>query len=731
MYLKNRWVILFVLIAHNPAIFAQTHVFAELKGAPLNIKGWNLTGIAKVGNILDANNSELILTRVDRFNTSGAAFFNKPLNFEKCNRWIAEFEFRIFDGSNADGLALCFLERAPTSSGGGGGIGIPREKGLKICFDTHRNCLPYPTPVVELRWGVGYSECWSQPTSSTIPALRSSNYNKARVIYDKGNIAVYLNGQLVVSGFQAFNFNGYFGFTSATGEASDNHSIKNVTIYTDMPEPPAAAGSSQTICSGTLLELGTGSNPSYSYSWTPPANLSSDNISNPIFNATNSTNNPNTFKYYVKTTLAAGNSCSSTDSVTITVLPEPSVHISASATTICSGSVVNFKATLNNVSSPLFQWKKNGVDVKGNDSIYMDKTLVNGDIVSCKITSNVSCPGLTGITSNAITVTVIENVEPTISISESADNICDRTTKTFLASATNTGTSPVYQWQKNGQIVGGSTNIYSATSLNDSDIIRCSVTSNAVCLSKPTALSNDFQVVVAPDLTVTLNKDSTMCDNNGRELDAGNFKSYVWNNGSTNKSIIVKELGKYYVTVTDDKGCKASDTTTINKILPSPANFLPADTSICNYGSLVVKPISSFNTYLWNTGDKTSPVSIEKAGTYWLKVIAQNGCVGTDSVIVRAKECMEGIYVPTAFTPNADGKNDILKPLVFANVLTFKFVVYNRFGEKIFETDQVGRGWDGTTKGVRMGSNVFVWACSYQSVDAKPTYLKGTVMLLR
>jgi len=218
---------------------AQTYTFAQINGSPANTTGWNLQGQAGVGNILFTDNSEIILCPAVG-GSNGAVFFNQPINFSICNKWVAEFDFRMFDGSGADGIAFCFLDVPPAGFVSGGGIGIPGSaNGLKVCFDQFPNCTGdiSEMPKIEIRWGIGYDECWSQPTLSnsggSLDFIRSAVYNRARIVYDAGAIEVFVNDSLYLTGFQTFNFTGYMGFTSSTGAFTDNHSIRNVVIYTE------------------------------------------------------------------------------------------------------------------------------------------------------------------------------------------------------------------------------------------------------------------------------------------------------------------------------------------------------------------------------------------------------------------------------------------------------------------------------------------------------------------
>jgi hypothetical protein len=95
---------------------AQTLVFAQLTGTPnMNTAGWNLTGAAATGDTggdVNFDPDELILTN-NVGNSSGAIFYNQPIDLGTCYQWNVEFDFRMFDGNSADGIAFFFLYVPP------------------------------------------------------------------------------------------------------------------------------------------------------------------------------------------------------------------------------------------------------------------------------------------------------------------------------------------------------------------------------------------------------------------------------------------------------------------------------------------------------------------------------------------------------------------------------------------------------------------------------------------
>src|ERR1700730_1311193 len=99
--------LLSLIIGSGRTAMGQTYVFAQLTGSPMNTTGGNLVGDAQVTNIIGSGATELMLTRSANFD-AGAAFFAQPINLSFCNKWIVEFDFRMYDGTGADGIAFCF-----------------------------------------------------------------------------------------------------------------------------------------------------------------------------------------------------------------------------------------------------------------------------------------------------------------------------------------------------------------------------------------------------------------------------------------------------------------------------------------------------------------------------------------------------------------------------------------------------------------------------------------------
>jgi len=226
-----------------------------------------------------------------------------------------------------------------------------------------------------------------------------------------------------------------------------------------------------------------------------------------------------------------------------------------------------------------------------------------------------------------------------------------------------------------------------------------------------------------------LGTDGNLCINTQATITPGIFNNYLWQDNSTQPNYTVNSAGKYWVTVTDANNCSATDTLNILSIDTIPKNFLPADQDLC-YGNVLRIDVPNYFTYQWSTGSVGDFIDIINFGTYYLTVTDLNSCTGTDSITIQRKNCIY-IGIPNAFTPNGDTKNDIFKPTIFQAVKSFSFIVFNRYGQKVFETNEYGKGWDGNFKGKPQLAGSYVYHIKYTNIFGMETVENGSVLLIR
>ena len=116
---------------------------------------------------------------------------------------------------------------------------------------------------------------------------------------------------------------------------------------------------------------------------------------------------------------------------------------------------------------------------------------------------------------------------------------------------------------------------------------------------------------------------------------------------------------------------------------------------------------------------------------YIVKVSDQYGCFAEDGIQVKVFKTGPEIFVPSAFTPNKDGKNDILKPITVGISILKYFRVFNRWGQLVFTTSELGKGWDGNLGNIPQASGTYVFETEGVDYQSKTVFRKGTSVLIR
>ncbi|HVZ57242.1 MAG TPA: PKD domain-containing protein [Chitinophagaceae bacterium] len=135
-------------------------------------------------------------------------------------------------------------------------------------------------------------------------------------------------------------------------------------------------------------------------------------------------------------------------------------------------------------------------------------------------------------------------------------------------------------------------------------------------------------------------------------------------------------------------------------------------------------------TGLNNPGQADPTGQLQDDQTYTLQVTTGEGCQARDSMTVVVFKG-SGVYVPSGFTPNGDGRNDLLRPYLIAIRQLEYFVVYNRWGQVVYRTQDPGAGWDGTLQGTPQPSGTYVWVLKAIDVVGNQYQQRGTVTLIR
>ena len=751
---------------------AQTYVFAQLAGSPMNTNGWNLQGAAKVANVLSNNMSELLLVPNSAF-LSGAVFYNQPINLGMCNKWIAEFDFRMYDGTGADGLAFCFLDVPPVGFVIGGGMGIPSSaNGLKICFDTYNNCATPTTlnmPKIEMRWGVGYNECSTQPTADNstgaLTFIRSATYNHAMIEYNNGTINVSVNNQLLLTGFQQFTFAGYLGFTASTGGLNDNHSIKNVVIYTDMP--PSVANNVSTnasACPNSNIQLGTNSNNNYLYSWSPTTGLSNAAISNPILQLNNTSDSLQSYKYYVNTSYNNNPGCSSIDSVIVSIHPRPTINFITPAVCLNDATAQfndnSYSKDISNLPFNSYHWNfddvLNSTNTNPDTSIqinpshkYNSAAVYN---VQLKITSANGC--IDSLT-KAFTVngsvpiadfTVINNTQ-----------LCDKDSVLIKDnSSVNFGslTKVEIYWDAINQPSVAVTDNYPSFGkvykhkyaaiqplASKNYTVRYVTFSGITCTNE---VSRNITVLENPKATFTIIP--SVCDNipsfqitEAKEIYGMSGQSF-YNGAGINSSGIfnpsVSGVGNFLIQYKfiANNGCVDTASQNIT-VWPHPqVSSGSPEIFVLDGFSATINASASGNqlSFLWtpsiylDNNTLLTPTTTPHQNTkYTITATDINSCTNTDTVFVKVLFVPS---VPNAFSPNGDGVNDKWEIKYLNDYPDCIVQIFTRTGQMVFQSVGYATKWDGTYNGTPLPIGTYYYII--QPKRGRST-MSGSVTIIR
>ncbi|MFN2439716.1 MAG: PKD domain-containing protein [Chitinophagaceae bacterium] len=261
--------------------------------------------------------------------------------------------------------------------------------------------------------------------------------------------------------------------------------------------------------------------------------------------------------------------------------------------------------------------------------------------------------------------------------------------------------------------------------------------------------SEDVVVTTIPYPTVNAGPDTTICFKAETQLNASTDGStFIWAPAATLTNAntlnpVAKPLNTtpYILSAFDTRGCpKPGKDTVIVRVLPKINPFAGRDTIV-----VVGQPLQLLATggvrYEWlpptdlSSNVIPNPVARYDGSyesiRYKVSVYNQQNCLDSAFITVRIFKTAPHIFVPTAFTPNGDGKNDIIRPVAVGISRLDYFRIYNRWGQLVFSTSISGQGWNGKIKGKDQGSNVYVWIVKGIDFTGKEIIAKGTVTLIR
>lgn len=262
-----------------------------------------------------------------------------------------------------------------------------------------------------------------------------------------------------------------------------------------------------------------------------------------------------------------------------------------------------------------------------------------------------------------------------------------------------------------------------------------------LCTAYDTVVVNVNPAPVAdagPDGNICYGQTYTLQGNGGVTYSWSPNTDFVGSATDVDPVVAPTHTTQYSLMVTDAKGCRSltPGSVTVN-VTPPIQVQISRDTAVALGDVFQLHASSAATDYLWNPGyglddpTKANPmVTVTGDITYTVTASTSAGCKGSASVTLKVYQGPE-IYLPTAFTPNGDGKNDILKPFPIGIKQITYFRVFNRWGQQVFATSEFNKGWDGKISGKDQPAGTYVWVVEGITKDNRKITQHGTTVLIR
>lgn len=328
--------------------------------------------------------------------------------------------------------------------------------------------------------------------------------------------------------------------------------------------------------------------------------------------------------------------------------------------------------------------------------------------------------------------TIISLRQATVTIAPDSGRVCEGADFALSASG-----AVKYNWAPS---VGLANDTAASTVARITDTIEYVVTGTDVfgCSARDT-----IRIVSIPAPNVTINVDSLeVCQFSLATAKASGALQYKWTPaGISNDSledISVRADSNFYLKLRgwNSDGCVGTDSMYIFT-KPSPTVKIYCDDPTIGCGGETYVDASGANQYEWwpreyfnDPNGVSSKVNLNRTSFVYVRGTIANGCTATDSLEIRFDN-ESWVQIPNAFTPNGDGRNDVIRPIIVCNFYFLEFAVYNRWGQQVFYDVVNNTPWNGTFNGQPCEQGVYYYYVKGKDASGKLIVLKGDIALIR
>jgi gliding motility-associated-like protein len=435
----------------------------------------------------------------------------------------------------------------------------------------------------------------------------------------------------------------------------------------------------------------------------------------------------NNFTFTV--TNAAG--CTSIASTSITINSVPGAPSNPTAGTVTQPTCAVPSGSIE-VSSPLGAQYTYSIDGTNFIAGTTFSNLIPGTYTITVLDNGTGC---SSVSVSTITIDPVSGA-PVVTLFSSTDVTCSGDADGEISVSVAGGQAPyTYSWNPN---VGSGSTISNISGGS----YEVTVTDDLGCSSSAT-----FSINEPASLDINGISSNVICGTSDGSIStsvSGGTAPYTYDwspNGEITASLSGLSAGNYAVQVTDDNGCTASENYTVVTTGSLPISISPSYVEI-EEGESVQLSATGGENYTWTPSTGLSctncpdPIAAPtETTTYYVSATDENGCTGADSSIIVIKLPCGELFVPTIFSPNEVGPTANNKLCVYGTpscIEELKFEVYDRWGEKVFETDDISKCWDGTYKDKLMNSGIFVYRLYVKLYnDDEPIDISGNTTLVR
>ncbi|MBL7812821.1 MAG: gliding motility-associated C-terminal domain-containing protein [Bacteroidetes bacterium] len=420
--------------------------------------------------------------------------------------------------------------------------------------------------------------------------------------------------------------------------------------------------------------------------------------------------NPGKYRIFYQSEILYNNQktgCTDTTSLYVRVIPDPSSGVSINNPVQCL-SVNSFVFDNNYPGLVSYSWKLGDGNTSSNKSVTHSYATTGNYMVIHTAASAEGC-------SSTDTMFVMVKPNTNASFSGLPASLCEKAAQVTLTPVTPGGLFTGANFNGNNYIPGVPGNYVVKYLVKDS-----------FCPDSTTVAT-----VVQALPRFSLGKDTVLCNLGTKTVNITAPGSVLWENGNTSNFRILNAAGTYWATV-DDGGCTWGDTINITEAI-SPLVNLPADTLVCKGAVVRLSAFWPNSQVSWSNGSSDTMIYVTGAGTYTVTVSNPCGVV-SDQVTIRYQGENCDVFVPTAFTPNVDGRNEYFS-ITGRGITPTMLRIYDRWGIKVFDSDvSKGYDWNGEYNGKPCPDGMYSYVFSYQIIAGslkRKNSIRGTVLLMR